>query len=181
MTKFIYFTNLPNPSSPISDPVMAIQYYNYLRGIWKDNTPMEYGGDAHVGSGAYGPNCSFMFPAETDPCNWGTKGKPPNGPKKWTEVTANNPPGDRRFMEWAGPFTLEPGAVNYITVGVPWARTLTGGPQASVELLFTAADKAKNLFNNCFKVLDGPDAPDLVIQELDKELILYLSNTEAFE
>jgi len=42
--------------------------------------------------------------------------------------------------------------------------------------LFTADDKAQALFENCFQVLSGPDAPDVTVQELDKELIFYLSN-----
>jgi hypothetical protein len=117
---------------------------------------------------AVGPECDFMFPGDTDPCNWGTGGVPPNDGfnqdgKYWTEETQNNQPGDRRFMQSAGPFTLEPGAVNYITVGIPWARATTGGPWASVELLRVVDDKCQALFDNCFKVLDGPDAPDLSI------------------
>lgn len=175
MRRFVYHNN---SSDVMGDPETAIQYYNYLRGIWKDNTKMKYGGNAHYGAGAYGPDCDFMFPDLTDPCNWGTGGKTPNGPVDWTEESANNQPYDRRFMESAGPFTLEPGAVNYITVGVPWARSLIGGPWQSVELLRTVDDKCQHLFDNCFKVLDGPDAPDMVIQEMDKELVLYITNSK---
>jgi hypothetical protein len=40
----------------------------------------------------------------------------------------------------------------------------------------TTDDKAQRLFDNCFRTLDGPDAPDVTMQELDKELILYLTN-----
>ena len=36
--------------------------------------------------------------------------------------------------------------------------------------------KHKPFFENCFRVLDGPDAPDIVGQELDRELILTLVN-----
>ena len=32
-----------------------------------------------------------------------------------------------------------------------------------------ADDKAQSLFDNCFQILDGPDAPDIAIQELDRE------------
>ncbi len=81
-------------------------------------------------------------------------------------------------MQSAGPFTLKPGAVNYITVGIPWARAAQGGAQASVELLKRADDKCQSLFENCFKTLDGPDAPDVTIRELENELILYLSNND---
>ncbi|HDQ15908.1 MAG TPA: hypothetical protein ENN45_02500, partial [Bacteroidetes bacterium] len=163
MRRFVYYDK--GYSGPRSDPVIATDYYNYLTGVWKDGTRMLYGGNAHLNSGAFGPECDFMFPGDTDPCNWGTGGQLPNGPAYWTEETAGNQPYDRRFMQSAGPFTLEPGAVNYITVGIPWARAITGGPFASVELLRIVDDKCQQLFDNCFRVVDGPDAPDMVIQE----------------
>ena len=180
MRHFVYHNN-SNSGVPhyMWDPEVASDYYNFLRGIWRDGTKMLYGGNAHTSSGAYGPECDFMFPGDSDPCNWGTGGLPPNGPKYWTEKEAGNQPEDRRFMQSAGPFTLEPGAVNYITVGIPWARATSGGAWASVELLRIVDDKCQRLFDNCFKVVDGPDAPDLTVQELDKEIILYISNRKS--
>ncbi len=176
MRRFVYHNN--QSGGPNSDPEIAIHYYNYLRGIWKDNTRMRYGGNAHYQSpGATSVETDFMFPGDSDPLHWGTGcGPDPLPGVKWTEETAGNPPGDRRFMQSAGPFTLKPGAVNYITVGIPWAQASTGGPYASVELLRQVDDKCQALFDNCFKVLDGPDAPDLVVKELDRELILFISN-----
>jgi hypothetical protein len=146
---------------------------------------MYYGGTAHNSDpAAVGPVCEFMFPGDSDPCNWGTLFQPPNGGynqngKYWTEEESGNEPGDRRFMQSAGPFTLKPGAVNYITVGIPWARASAGGPWASVELLRVVDDKCQALFDNCFKVIDGPNAPDLVIRELDRELLMYIVNPKG--
>jgi len=177
MRKFVYHNNTGG-NAAMTDPELASEYYQLLTGYWKDGVRMRYGGNAHPSAGGTGPECDFMFPDETDPCNWGTGGIPPS-PKKWTEQTAGNAPYDRRFMQSAGPFTLESGAVNYITVGIPWARAASGGPWASVELLRTVDDKAQALFNNCFKVLDGPDAPELTIQEVDRGLILYIKNIKA--
>lgn len=179
MRRFVYHNNAGVPDY-MKDPDVAIQYYNYLKGIWKDGTKMVYGGNGHEGAGAIVPliECDFMFPGTTDIYNWGTKGVTPN-PKNWTEVTAANPPSDRRFMESAGPFILLPGAVNYITVGIPWAQAQTGGPLASVQLLKQVDDKCQQLFDNCFKVISGPNAPDLTIREMDKGLILYISNRKT--
>ena len=184
MRRFVFHNN---SSGNMGDPQNAPQYYNYLKGIWKDNTIMQYGGTGHVpGAGTVGPECDFMFPGDSDPCNWGTRGIPPNGGFNqngfyWTEETGDNgspnPPADRRFMQSAGPFTLKPGAVNYITVGIPWARAQVGGPWASVELLRVVDDKCQALFDNCFKVIDGPTAPDLTLVELDRKLIVYISNS----
>ena len=180
MRRFLYHNN---DNSPTGDPKYANDYYNMLRGIWKDGNKMLYGGNAHPAvAGTVGPACDFMFPGDSDPCNWGTGGETPGGGyntngKYWTDAEAGNSPADRRFMQSAGPFTLMPGAVNYITFGVPWARATSGGPQASVELLRVTDDKCQALFENCFKVIDGPSAPDLVIRELDQKLIIYLTNS----
>ena len=177
MRRFVYHNN---NNSVTGDPDVAGEYYNMLRGIWKDNSKMRYGGNAHSSNGGNGPECDFMFPAMTDLCNWGTKGVDPipsqYGADGWTEANVGNAPYDRRFMQSAGPFTLKPGSVNYITVGIPWARAAQGGAQASVDLLKRADDKCQSLFENCFKTLDGPDAPDVTIRELENELILYISN-----
>ena len=179
MRRFVYHNN---SSDGNGDPKNAPEYYNYLRGIWKNGSKMRYGGNAFTGDDVVGPECDFMFPGDSDPWNWGTSGFAPNGNyntdgKYWSEEQCGNSPNDRRFMQSAGPFTLEPGAVNYITFGVPWARATAGGAWASVELLRVVDDKCQALFDNCFKVIDGPNAPDLTIRELDQQLIFYLSNT----
>ncbi|MCK9290144.1 MAG: T9SS type A sorting domain-containing protein [Bacteroidales bacterium] len=186
MRRFLFHNNT---SSPMGDPRTAPEYYNVLRGKWRYGEPMSYGGNAFPGDpGVVGPECDFMFPGDTDPCNWGTGGMPPNGGYNqdgyyWTEETGNNgqpnDPNDRRFLHSAGPFTLKPGAVNYITVGIPWARASSGGAKASVDLLRVVDDKCQALFDNCFKVIDGPNAPDLSFQELDRELIVYISNSPS--
>ncbi|WKZ74779.1 MAG: T9SS type A sorting domain-containing protein [Vicingaceae bacterium] len=155
---------------PQGDPVTALDHYNYMRGIWRDGTPFTFGENGKGGTVL----SKHMFPGNSDPLNWATKGI--SAGTNWTEETAGNVAGDRRFIQSAGPFTLLPGAVNDITVGTVWERATSGGPFASVEKLRIADDKAQALFDNCFKVLDGPDAPDVTIQELDREVIIYLSN-----
>src|SRR5205085_10095938 len=134
-----------------------------------------YGGTGYQTAGA--PQCNFMFPGDSDPFHIGTDSVNPGF--DWTETLpcvgcAPNEPSDRRFLQSAGKFTLFPGAINYITTGVVWARTSSGGPFASVKLLKTADDKAQNLFESCFQILNGPDAPRLKIRELDKELIISI-------
>ena len=176
MSKFAYYTN--GGVFPQADPANAVEYYNYLRGRWQNGTPFTYGGSGLGGTTL----CDFCFPDKSDhQFEWGTGGncQTPAAPQlDWNEVIAGFLPDDRRMMQSAGPFTLLPGAVNVVTTGVVWARATSGGAQASVKLLQVVDDKAQALFDNCFKVLDGPNAPDITIQELDKELILYLSNTD---
>ncbi len=167
MSKFVYYNN---DFTVQGNPENATHYYNYLSGFWKDGTPFTYDNNAYGGTQV----CDYMFPGQSDPLGIGTGGVILYG--NWSEETVNNTPFDRRMMQSAGPFTLQPGAVNYITVGAVWARAANGGPSASVALMRTTDDKAQRLFDNCFRTLDGPDAPDITMQELDKELILYLTN-----
>ena len=173
MSKFVYYNN---DFTIRGNPVTGSHFYNYLRGMWKDGSHMTYGGSGYQ----TGVDCEFMFPGNTDHSyEWGTGGtcaSPGAAQPDWDEVAAGNMPSDRRFLQSAGKFTLTPGAVNYITTGVVWARANSGDNFASVNLMKLADDKAQALFNNCFKVLNGPDAPDMAIRELDKQVILSLTN-----
>ena len=131
MNNFIYFNN--GGTAYANDPSTAVDYYNYLQGIWLDNTAMLYGGNGHVSSGAYGPDAKFMFPGTSDPCNWGTGGVLPNGAVDWTEVTAGNIPNDRRGLSSMGPFTLEPGGFH--KVDMAFVSALGEDYLASIEVM----------------------------------------------
>ena len=168
MRRFVYYINSNN--SIYGEPSKATDYYNYLRGYWKTGSRMKYGGNGST-SATTDFDCDFMFPGDSDPLYWGTDG---NQVDIWTEVTAGNDPEDRRFMQSAGPFTLKPGALNYVTVGIPFAQAPSGNAESSVDLLREIDDVCQALFENCFKVLDGPDAPTLIVQEMNNEVILYI-------
>lgn len=174
MSKFVYY-NIG--AGDQGDPNTASDYYNYLKGFWKDGSQMEYGGNGYGPSGTTnGIPCDYMFPDDSDQNNyWGTGGAVV---PVWNETTAGNTPDDRRFIQSAGPFTLEPGAVNYVTSGVVWAQANQGeGPWSAVQNLKAADDLAQALFDNEFKILNGPDAPDLTVQELSNSLIFSISNS----
>lgn len=161
LSHFMYFTN--SAPIPLRDPDIAIQFYNYLQGKWQNGTPLTWGATG------YNPGstdlANYAFPDNTDP---------DHATQNWVETAR---PGDRRFVQSTGPFTLLRGQVQRITTGVVWARTTTGGAKGSLELLKLASDKAQTLFNNSFKLVDGPESPDVEIQELNDELVLKLINT----
>lgn len=171
MRRFTYYTRADQAQYPYTDPTVAPQYYNFMQGFWADGSAITYGGTGANGS----IPTDYMFPGDSDPLHWGTKGVDPGG-APWTEAQAGNVPADRRFVQSAGPFTLVPGAMNNITVGIVYGRSIGGGPLASVEVMKVADTKAQALFNACFKILDPPNAPKLEIQELENELILTISN-----
>jgi hypothetical protein len=177
MKKFVYYSSTGGAPGD-GDPNVAADFYNYLQGNWKGTTgQMVWGGDGNpLGTGQPGKFADLIFPGDSDPYFWSTGGVPQT-PAVWSEVTENNPPADRRFLQSAGPFTLKPGAVNDLTIGIVYARALSGNNTASLTYLKVADDKAQALFDNCFKVLEGPNTPDVTIQELENELVLYLSNS----
>ena len=176
MRRFVYYNNDDNNRN--GEPSKASDYYYYLRGYWKNGQRMKFGGNALPGGNdVTSLDCDFMFPGDSDPWNWGTDGVDPGiyGSEGWTEITAGNSGRDVRFMQSAGPFTLKPGALNYITVGIPFAQATSGDQWTSVTELRRIDDVCQALFENCFKVIDGPDAPTMTCQELSNEVILYLS------
>lgn len=173
MRRFTYFDRESN--YPYTDPSNYVQYYNFMRGRWADGSTMYYGGRGFTGSpGVTSIESEYMFPGESDPLFWSTNGVDPGF--AWTEEQAGNQAHDRRFVQSAGPFTLKPGAMNNITVGIVYGRSTDGGLRASVDRMKVADTKAQALFDACFKILDPPNAPKLEIQELENELILMISN-----
>lgn len=163
MAKFLYYNNNIG-SFPVqtTNPALASHFYGYMTGFWKDGSPFTEGGNAYGGS----TPTNYVYPGELYPTRTG-----------WNEFDAGNLAGDRRFLQSAGPFTLLPGAVNNVTFGMPWARSsIKNGNLFAVSLLKVADVKAQALFDNCFKILDGPEAPELTIQEGNNELMIYLTN-----
>jgi hypothetical protein len=82
------------------------------------------------------------------------------------------------MLQSAGPFTLEPGALNELTIGIPWARTGSGGSRGSFNKLRVADDICQKLYDNDFELLNGPDAPDITLTELDREIIITVDPSD---
>jgi hypothetical protein len=150
MSKFVYYINAAGSNG---NPQTGVDFYNLLSGFWKDNTPIEFGGDGYNESSHIITN--FMFPGTSDPLGFGTAGVVTGGAGAWSEETVPNLPDDRRFIQSAGPFTLLPGAINYVTEGVIWAKATSGGPLASVQKMKDADDLAQAAFNTCFTVVSS--------------------------
>jgi len=162
MSSFMYYNNggsQPPPPPNTTDPNQDIQYYRYITGSWADGSPLTFGGS---GKGGTIPT-KFAFPSE------------PNDATGWSMQNANLPPSDRRTLQASGPFRLDPGATNELIIGIPWVAEQTY-PAPDMEPLFRADQLAQGLFDNCFDLLDGPDAPTVDWIELNKEVVAVLSN-----
>ena len=166
MSSFTYYNNAAGAQG---DPRNAAQFRNYMTGKWSDGTFITYGGNGYGGS----TPTKFTYPGD------------PSVASQWSEcnnqTSGANVTADRRFLQFSGPFTLKPTDENNITLGVIFVRPKAGAypcPSFS-KYIGPADDKAQALFDNCFKVLDGPSAPTLLLRELDKQIIISLVNSAA--
>ena len=180
MRRFIYYNNAGGVQG---DPSNAAQFYGYMQGEWGTSGNVHSFGDNGL-SGSVRTN--YMFPGESDPAGWGTastgQGADASAGIEWSESTNSNTPNDRRFVQIAGPFTLRPGALNNLTVGVVYGRSFNGDLLASVNAMKVADTKAQSLFDACFQILEPPLAPAVTVQELENQLVIMLDgSTEGTE
>lgn len=164
------FTYYNNDFSVIGNPSNGIEIYYYMTGSITNG--QRFSNDfkgPNTNSRAFGdgPTTKYVFYGD------------PGNSNEWSECTCNNPVGDRRFVHSSGPFTLEPGVVNDITIGAVWVSDVGGCPNTSFKKIRVADDQAQALFNNNFETIDGPEAPRLVTREMDRKLVFYLVNDPA--
>ena len=176
MSKFIYYNN---DFSVRGNPSTAQHFYGYLSGFWRNGAAIvddrDGNGNGFPDPGELADPTNYMFPdfpgAGCGNANCSNASYQPAG-VAWDESCIGNQPFDRRFVQSAGPFTLQPGAQNEIVVGVVWARDLNSGNElGSVCQLLQADDIAQSLFDNNFQILSGPDGPDLRASEYDREIV----------
>lgn len=157
MTSFIYYKNNTNPTN--GNPETANHYYNYMQGIWLDSSPVTEGGDGIGGT----VTTNFTYPGN------------PSNSLGWSECSNNNAPGDRRFVQGSGPFTLMPGAVKEVITGVVWVQIPGVYPCPDFNTTIVPAnEKALAFFdtlsfNYCFQdsfVINNVFENEAVINEL---------------
>ncbi len=188
MSGFMYYNRTGSGGvQNTNDPAVAREFYNYLTVNWKNGNPLVIETPSGKGSTANGdgftPDGSgqktfFAYPGLSFDTTGAYEPSAPIGNGGWWESPDND--ADKRGLHTAGPFSLAPGALNFITTGVVWARNFNSTDLfASVNDVILADDKAQQLFDNCFQILDGPStaAPmEVEIVELDRELIFKLKN-----
>jgi len=162
LSSFTYMVNGVFGSFPWEIQRKELHFYNYMRGLWRDGTPLTFGGSG------YNPGSidtvRYAFPDD------------PNKNTGWSMCTADLPYADRMFLMSTGPMHLQPGATRELTMSVFTAFDHKY-PCPDLSKLKYVNGLAQQLMDNCFEnVLVGPDAPDLNSIEKDKELTLILSN-----
>jgi hypothetical protein len=145
-------------------PVTDRDHWYRMQGRWLDGTPFTFGGNGYGGTTPF----PFQYPDD------------PSLPlPAWSECAQGNPPADRQFLQATGGFAFPPGRKVPLEWAVLWVRP--EGPQdgcrADVDALRRVAGQVRDSHALAFAdVLDGPDAPDLTIEEGDGRVRLRLSN-----
>jgi hypothetical protein len=147
MTNFMVFNNNSGFPSYMCDPLYSPQYYTMLQILWNDSVHLTYGGNGHPPS-SYGSACKFMFPGISDTLCWGA-GCILQSPLNWTEVTANNPPWDRRGVGSSGPFTFHPGQEQELDLAYTFARDYNNSyPGGSPDKLRDFIESIEGYYNS---------------------------------
>lgn len=136
LSNFLYF-NRESPNANITDPSVPEHYYNYLSGIWKDGTPLTYGGNGYSTDPNATP-CAYMFPGANDPLGAGTGGQVQ---APWYDSFTGIV--DRRGVMSSGPITLEAGQHVDLLCAYVYARAASGGAFASVGALQARVDSVR--------------------------------------
>ena len=160
MQKFIYYNN---DGTEQGNPGNAEEYFGYLTGFWRDGVPVTFGG---TGRGFSNTPADFMYPA--------------NPPNFWSEFNFDDQgnaiaPGDRRFLQSTGPFTMNPGDVQEIVFGIVWSQDTEAASDphlASLAKLKRDNALAQRVFDINFALPAPPDAPRVNVSELDERVIL---------
>ncbi len=147
LSHFMYYNN---DFSAMGNPDSVQEFYNYMRGMWKDGSPLTYDGNGYGGNTV----CNYMFPGNTDTAGIGTNGI---ALPEWSEVTSGNTPGDRRGLGSVGPLTFSPGQKITFDLAYAFAQNLQNpNDSLSVDLLRSRIKNlrekfAKDSLGNCLK------------------------------
>lgn len=161
MTAFMYYNNGAGDGTGDPQSGKPEQWYNLIQAKWAAGNHLTVGGTGFQNLGGIPTN--YAFPSD------------PGDATGWSMCSVPGlPEYDRRSIQSTGPIRLDPNKTNFLVVGVPWVPD-QDYPCPPLDDLRRADDICQSLFDNCFKIFDGPDAPNMDIIELDRKLIIALS------
>jgi len=129
---------------PTTVPVIGAEFYNYMRNFWRDGLPLTYGGLGYNPSDADAPVAKYIYPGLSDPLFSGTDGVDPNyaDPEGWTEEAEDLMPADRKSLCASGPFTFNPGDVQYLDLVYIFVRDSDYPDEDPLDSFLGYADEA---------------------------------------
>lgn len=130
LSGFITYQNDFNTAQ--GNPATPLDYYSYLKSIWKDGSPITYGGSGYL----TGAPTNYMFSGTSDV----------SATTEWKNTSF----ADYRAISSSGPFTLDQGQeVNY-KVAYVFGRdySSTASNLSSVDIMLDRVDSLRNRFSN---------------------------------
>ncbi|MEL7248722.1 MAG: T9SS type A sorting domain-containing protein [Bacteroidota bacterium] len=122
-----------------SSPVTSIEYYNYMRGRFRDGTPLTFGGTG------YNPGSEdvvdHLFPGD------------PNDPEAWSALSSLTTTGDRRSMASTYTDTWAPGEVLELDVVHSFHRSPGANFIENVTAMYANVNTLQELYDNNFPEL----------------------------
>lgn len=128
LSKFIYYNN---SVSIAGNPKAANQFYYYLSGSWLDGKPLSTGGNGYNGNTA--TNLAFTGDLEDQ--------------NAWSEISANNTPGDRRGVASMGPFTFHKGESKSFTAAYSFHQANNGKTIESYRQMLQNVSNISRLYH----------------------------------
>jgi hypothetical protein len=173
MNVFDYFNNNTSAAFPVTtqSPFTKHQYHNYLEGRWKDSTNFTCGGVGYGGT----TSTKFVYP-------WTNYLGNPCGP--WSESSAGNLAGDRRFVLASGPFNLPAKGMTEIEYALVWSvdsAATSNQNIASANKLITDVQKIRSFYKgtkpNCLLSINiGINE----IEDLNASISLYPNPSTSY-
>lgn len=133
MTNFMYFNNsFSNVQPSQSDPSNGVEYYHYMRSLWRDASPLTCGGNGYGGT----IPTNFAYANNTysnSPCGLGS----------WVE---NGIGSDKKRVMSSGPYTLQPGEIVELEYAYIMAfDSITNSPLTKLDL---AVQNLHSIYNS---------------------------------
>lgn len=131
-SRYSSFNYLTNGGTYDLDPATAAQYQSYLNGQWLDNVSFTIGGNGRNGS----VPTSFIYPGNL------------TNLAEWSEVSTNQPPGDRRMVGGSNQGNLLPG--NTLTLEYAFITSMDSSADnlTIVDTLKLDADRIQAFYDN---------------------------------
>lgn len=165
LSNFIYFSNPGGNSGPLG-PI----YYNYLKSLKADSTPVLYGNYNYIPA-------RYMFPGNSDQQYfWGTNGFPV---PFWTEETAGDVPYDRRGLGSSGPFTFESGEVVPLDIAFVFGRDYHGNNIESIFVMKDRIDAIRAMFFADSTACGGSFSSVKSLIHNNKDIVVYPNPTKG--
>lgn len=152
------FLSFNNSTSVTGTPQQAMHYRNYMSGLWKDGSPVTEGGNGYGGA---------------TPTHYMYHSNPTASAPAWTESTVQNTPGDRRYVQSSGPYTLnhmDKFEITYATIAHP-----TAGDNNINNMVLPRINDVRQAFNDSIANGNTYFNP-LNVAELDHSIVQLQPN-----